>query len=52
MYWKTYKKCKIYNYESGREEICSGKDNPGLLAVSGSMNMKEYLKAPELTRQL
>ena len=34
-----------------RKEICSSKDNPGLLAVCGAMNMKEYLKAPKLTQQ-
>lgn len=34
-----------------RKEIRSSKDNPGLLAVCGAMNMKEYLKAPKLTQQ-
>lgn len=48
---KPTKNARFIITNQEREEICSGKDNPGLLAVSGSMNMKEYLKAPELTRQ-
>lgn len=32
-----------------RNEIKSSPDNPGFLASAGSINMKEYFKAPELT---
>lgn len=34
-----------------REKIHSSKENPGLLAIAGAMNMKEYFKAPELTKK-
>lgn len=37
--------------DQDRNEIQSNKNNPGLLAISGTMNMKEYLKAPELTKK-
>lgn len=35
--------------DENRNEIHSSPDNPGFLASSGSINMKEYFKAPELT---
>lgn len=36
--------------DQDRNEITSNENNPGLLAIAGAMNMKEYLKAPELTQ--
>ncbi len=35
--------------DENRKEIKSSPDNPGFLASAGSINMKEYFKAPELT---
>lgn len=37
--------------DQDRKEIHSDKEHPGLLAIAGSMNMKEYFKAPELTKK-
>lgn len=48
---KPTKNAKFIITNQNREEIQSNKENPGLVAVSGSMNMKEYLKAEELTKQ-
>lgn len=48
---KPTKNARFIITNQEREEICSDREHLGLLAVCGSMNMKEYLKAPELTRQ-
>ena len=37
--------------DENRKEIKSSADNLGFLASSGAINMKEYFKAPELTRE-
>lgn len=37
--------------DNERNEIISSAENPGLLACSGSMNMKGYWKQPELTAE-
>lgn len=37
--------------DEDRREIQSSIDNPGFLASKGKINMKEYFKAPELTRE-
>ncbi len=37
--------------DENRNEIQSSIDNPGFLASKGRINMKEYFKAPELTRE-
>ncbi len=37
--------------DENRNEIKSSADNLGFLASSGAINMKEYFKAPELTRE-
>ena len=38
--------------DQNRNKIESHAENPGLLAIAGKMNMKEYFKAPELTKQV
>lgn len=38
--------------DQDRKEIQSSAENPGLLAIAGPMNMKEYFKAPQLTKQV
>lgn len=48
---KPTKNARFIITDQDRNEIQSSKNNPGLLAIAGAMNMKEYLKAPELTSQ-
>lgn len=48
---KPTKNARFIITNQEREEIKSDKDNTGLLAVFGTMNMKEYLNEPKLTRQ-
>ncbi|MBQ4531136.1 MAG: acyl--CoA ligase [Lachnospiraceae bacterium] len=48
---KPTKNARFIVTDQDRNEIQSNRNNPGLLAIAGTMNMKEYLKAPELTQQ-
>lgn len=47
---KPTKNARFIITDQDRNEIKSSKENTGLLAIAGSMNMKEYLNARELTK--
>lgn len=47
---KPTKNARFIITDQDRNEISSSKENTGLLAIAGSMNMKEYLNAEELTK--
>lgn len=43
---------KIFVVNDDKEEIASSKDNMGLLACEGDVNMKGYINEPELTKEV
>lgn len=49
---KPAKNAEFIVTDEDRNVIQSSKENLGLLAVSGLMNMQEYFQAPELTEQI
>ena len=48
---KPAKNARFIVVDKDRNEISSSRENPGFLASAGSINMKCYFKAPELTAE-
>lgn len=49
---KPARNARFIVVDKDRREIKSSRDNPGFLASSGSINMKGYFKAPQLTDEV